>query len=118
MSKIKNHPEKKEVEEKSRSIFMLLFLIVFLNVLDVFYTLYYVNEMGLQEMNPWAVTLLSMGPWIFITGKMLTIVLCCCALWYAYRRVRKVWVRVFIWAAALVYCLLIFLHAQMFKFFE
>lgn len=63
------------VDRFPQSVFLLAGLVLLLNCLDAFFTLFFLG-MGGEEVNPVALFMLDLGPMVFLAAKTLGIGLC------------------------------------------
>lgn len=87
-----------------------LAIIFFLNLIDSFFTIIYVDILGFQELNPIVAPLFIWGPLAFISWKMLMVVICCIIVYISWIPTRKQWVQRFINVVIVVYSILALVH--------
>lgn len=87
-----------------------LAIIFFLNLIDSFFTIIYVDILGFQELNPIVAPLFIWGPLAFISWKMLMVVICCIIVYISWIPTRKQWVQRFINVVIAVYSILALVH--------
>ena len=63
------------VDQHGSLLFAVLLLVAVFNIIDAYFTLFFLGE-GAQEVNPVALFLLELGPWVFVLAKSLGIGLC------------------------------------------
>lgn len=87
-----------------------LAIIFFLNLVDSFFTIVYVDILGFQELNPVVAPLFIWGPLAFISWKMFMITMCCIIICMSWMSSRKQWVQKFINVVIAVYSILALAH--------
>ncbi len=63
------------VDQHGALLLLVLLLVATFNIVDAYFTLFFLGE-GAQEVNPVALYLLELGPWVFVLAKSLGIGLC------------------------------------------
>jgi hypothetical protein len=88
--------------------------LLFLNLADAFFTIIFVDTLGLQEANPIVAPLFIWGPGTFLTWKLLTVAACCGIIYVSWIKNRKAWVQKFVNILLVVYGILVLTHTVIF----
>ena len=87
-----------------------LFIVILLNVIDAFFTIIFVDGLGVQEVNPIVAPLFIWGPVTFFMWKLLMVAGCCAIIYVSWIKNRKAWVQKFVNVLMAVYGILALTH--------
>lgn len=93
-----------------------LVIVLLLNIIDAFFTIIFVDAIGLQEANPIVAPLFILGPAAFFMWKIFIVTTCCVIIYTSWCVNKKPWVQKFVYALMGVYGILALTH--MFVFFK
>ena len=71
-----------------------LLILLLLNAIDAFFTIIFVDALGLPEANPIVAPLFIWGPMTFLVWKLLMVVTCCVIIYVAWTKNRKTFLRI------------------------
>ena len=91
-----------------------LTILLLLNVIDAFFTIIFVDALGLQEANPIVAPLFLWGPMTFLVWKLAMVTFCCVIIYASWVRNRKEWVQKFVNILLAIYGILVLTHTGVF----
>ena len=91
-----------------------LIIVLLLNIIDAFFTIIFVDALGLEEANPIVAPLFIMGPVTFFIWKIFIVTTCCGIIYASWRVNKKPWVQKFVYALMGIYGILALTHMLVF----
>jgi len=93
-----------------------LILLIFLNFLDALFTIHFVGNKGIDEVNPVVSPLFLWGINTFLIWKMLLVCFCSAVLYLCYKCQERKWIVPFVRALIWIYAVLTVFHLLAFIF--